>query len=69
MTRPEAELPAKLTAHPSVQAVLARRRSGDATSPPAVIDAAWLRELCRTAGADDAAVSLDHPARSVTRAL
>jgi epoxyqueuosine reductase len=27
-----------------------------------VIAAAWLRELCRTAGADDAAsVSLDHP--------
>lgn len=51
-------LPAKLTAHPSVQAVLARPR----TSPPTVIDAAWLRELCLAAGADDVAVvSLDHP--------
>ncbi|MCT9081637.1 DUF3533 domain-containing protein, partial [Streptomyces fulvoviolaceus] len=59
---PAPRLPAKLAAHPSVQAVLARRKAGDAVSPPAVIDAAWLRELCLTAGADDAAaVSLDHP--------
>ncbi|WP_201780079.1 hypothetical protein [Lentzea aerocolonigenes] len=51
-------LPAKLTAHPSVQAVLARPR----TTPPTVIDATWLRDLCLAAGADDAAVvSLDHP--------
>ncbi|RSM47404.1 (4Fe-4S)-binding protein [Amycolatopsis balhimycina DSM 5908] len=56
------KLPAKLAAHPSVRAVLARRRAGDAASPPAVIDAAWLRELCLAAGADDVgAVSLDHP--------
>jgi epoxyqueuosine reductase len=55
------KLPAKLAAHPSVQAVLARRRAGDVAGPPAVIDAAWLRTLCRAAGADDvAAVSLDH---------
>src|SRR3954471_4648373 len=55
-------LPAKLAAHPSVRAVLARRRAGDAVSPSAVIDATWLRELCLAAGADDAAaVSLDHP--------
>ena len=33
----------------------ARRRAGDAAGPPAVIDAAWLRELCVAAGADDAA--------------
>ncbi|MGY0063598.1 4Fe-4S binding protein [Streptomyces sp. LZ34] len=60
--RPDSELPAKLAAHPSVHAVLARRRAGDVASPPAVIDAAWLRELCLAAGADDAAaVSLDHP--------
>jgi ferredoxin len=59
---PGPRLPAKLAAHPSVQAVLARRRKGDAARPPAVIDAAWLRELCLAAGADDAAaVSLDHP--------
>ncbi|MFJ8002657.1 4Fe-4S binding protein [Streptomyces sp. NPDC096310] len=54
--------PAKLAAHPSVRAVLARRRAGGAVSPPAVIDATWLRELCLAAGADGAAaVSLDHP--------
>ncbi|NUP03861.1 MAG: epoxyqueuosine reductase [Nonomuraea sp.] len=55
-------LPAKLAAHPSVRAVLARRATGDAGRPPAVIDAGRLRELCLAAGADDvAAVSLDHP--------
>ncbi|MFE7841505.1 hypothetical protein ACFU53_37265 [Streptomyces sp. NPDC057474] len=55
-------LPAKLAAHPSVQAVLARRRTGGIARPSAVIDAEWLRELCLAAGADDAAsVSLDHP--------
>ncbi|WP_194910995.1 4Fe-4S binding protein [Catenulispora rubra] len=56
-------LPSKLAEHPSVQAVLARRDAEEAASnPPAVIDAAWLRELCLRAGADDAAaVSLDHP--------
>jgi epoxyqueuosine reductase len=55
------KLPAKLATHPSVQAVLAQRRAGEIATPPAVIDSAWLRELCLTAGADDAAaVSLDH---------
>ncbi len=55
-------LPAKLSAHPSVQAVLARRGTGDVVRPPTVIDGAWLREVCLAAGADDAAaVSLDHP--------
>ncbi|MFI6809076.1 hypothetical protein ACIBO6_29425 [Streptomyces luteogriseus] len=59
---PGSRLPAKLAAHPSVQALLARRGAGDTARPPAVIDAAWLRELCLAAGADDAAaVSLDHP--------
>jgi ferredoxin len=58
---PDPRLPAKLAAHPSVQAVLARRRTGAVANPPAVIDADWLRELCLAAGADDAAaVSLDH---------
>ena len=58
----EPKLPAKLAAHPSVQAVLARRTAGHLTVPTAVIDAAWLRESCLAAGADDAAaVSLDHP--------
>ncbi|SOE07369.1 4Fe-4S binding protein [Streptomyces sp. Ag109_G2-15] len=56
------KLAAKLAAHPSVQAVLARRQAGETVTPPSVIDAAWLRELCIAAGADDAAaVSLDHP--------
>ncbi|MFG2026572.1 hypothetical protein [Streptomyces sp. NPDC048825] len=54
-------LPAKLAGHPSVQAVLARRAAGGVASPPAVIDAAWLRELCLTAGADDAAASIEVP--------
>jgi ferredoxin len=62
-------LPAKLAAHPSVRAVLARREAGEIASPPAVIDAAWLRELCLAAGADDAAaVSLDHPGLAGERA-
>ncbi|MFC3996797.1 4Fe-4S binding protein [Nocardiopsis sediminis] len=61
--RTTARLPAKLAAHPSVQAVLARRETDqDAAGPPQVIDAARLRDLCLAAGADDAAaVSLDHP--------
>ncbi|WP_327695889.1 hypothetical protein [Streptomyces sp. NBC_00459] len=55
-------LPAKPAAHPSVQAVLARRGTGGIARPSAVIDTEWLRELCLAAGADDtAAVSVDHP--------
>lgn len=55
-------LPPKLAAHPSVQAVLARRNSDDLAGPPPVIEAGWLRDLCLEAGADDAAaVRLDHP--------
>lgn len=55
------KLPAKLAAHPSVQAVLARHHAGGVAGPPPVIDAVWLRELCLAAGADDAAaVSIDH---------
>jgi epoxyqueuosine reductase len=63
--QPRRPLPAKLAGHPSVRAVLARRESdGEAATgrPAPVLDAAWLRELCLAAGADDAAaVSLDHP--------
>ncbi|GGS53507.1 hypothetical protein [Streptomyces cinerochromogenes] len=57
------KLPASLAAHPSVRAVLARRADGGGTpAPPPVIDADWLRALCREAGAADAAaVRLDHP--------
>ncbi|SDY41999.1 4Fe-4S binding domain-containing protein [Amycolatopsis xylanica] len=51
-------LPKKLADHPSVRAVQAK----PAEKPSPVIDAAWLRELCLAAGADDAAaVPLDHP--------
>jgi hypothetical protein len=61
MPSTDSTLPAKLAADPSVQPVLARRRAGEVASPPAVIGAAWLRELCLAAGVDDAAaVSLDH---------
>jgi epoxyqueuosine reductase len=63
--QPRRPLPAKLADHPSVRTVLARRESdGEAVigRPAPVLDAAWLRELCLAAGADDAAaVSLDHP--------
>ena len=59
--RPESRpRPAGLAGHPSVRAVLSRRSGRPA--PPPVIDAAWLRDLCLDAGADDvAAVPLDHP--------
>ncbi len=54
--------PALPAAHPSVRAVLSRRRAGEAVGPPPVLDADWLRELCLATGADDvAAVGLDHP--------
>ncbi|WP_380284022.1 4Fe-4S binding protein [Kitasatospora purpeofusca] len=59
------KLPRRLAEHPSVRAVLAARAeagAGAADTPPPVIDADWLRELCLRAGADDAAaVGLDHP--------
>ncbi|KUN09773.1 (4Fe-4S)-binding protein [Streptomyces yokosukanensis] len=56
------KLPAKLSGHPSVRAVLAARSAGGRAAPPPVIDADRLRALCLEAGADDAAaVSLDHP--------
>lgn len=59
---PKKPLPARLAGHPSVRAVLAAREAEPRTAPPAVVDAAWLRELCLRAGADDAAaVSLGHP--------
>ncbi|WP_435156134.1 4Fe-4S binding protein [Amycolatopsis sacchari] len=51
------KLPSRLAAHPSVRAVQGRDKP-----EPGPIDAAWLREICLAAGADDvAAVSLDHP--------
>jgi ferredoxin len=54
-------LPKRLAEHRSVRAVLARRAEHP-QQPPTVIDAAWLREVCLAAGADDAAaVALEHP--------
>ncbi len=44
------KLPAKPANHPSVRAVLAKPRD----KPSPVIDAAWLKEICLAAGADDA---------------
>ncbi|MDT7772435.1 MAG: epoxyqueuosine reductase [Pseudonocardiales bacterium] len=55
--QPRRPLPAKLAGHPSVRAVLARRESdGEAATgrPAPVLDAAWPREFCLAAGADDA---------------
>ena len=44
---------AKLDAHPNVIEVRRRAAAGEVPAPPTVLDAAWLRELCRRAGADD----------------
>jgi Fe-S-cluster-containing hydrogenase component 2 len=44
---------AKLDAHPNVIEVRRRAAAGELPAPPAVLDAAWLRELCLRAGADD----------------
>ncbi|WP_185292683.1 epoxyqueuosine reductase [Mycolicibacterium litorale] len=52
------KLPARLAAHPTVQAVAARPRRR-----PGVVDAAWLREVCLRSGADDVAfASVGDPA-------
>jgi Fe-S-cluster-containing hydrogenase component 2 len=57
---PRPAIPARLAEHPSVRAVLADR--ADNPRPTGPVDAAWLREVCLAAGADDAAaVSVDHP--------
>lgn len=51
------EVPTRIADHPTVRAVRSRpRRTRD------VIDAAWLRQICLDAGADDVAfASVDHP--------
>ncbi len=66
-------LPARLSAHPSVRAVLARRSAATGDDAvrrrPGVIDAGWLREVALHAGADDvAAVPLDRPGLESERA-
>ncbi|HZN34326.1 MAG TPA: hypothetical protein VFB80_10925, partial [Pirellulaceae bacterium] len=49
----------KLADHPTVKAV----ESKAATPPPTVVDAQWLRQLCREAGADDVGlVDIGRPA-------
>ncbi|TFV61049.1 (4Fe-4S)-binding protein [Mycobacterium sp. PS03-16] len=51
------KLPAKLAAHPTVQAALARP-----PKRPGVLDAAWLRKICLEAGADDVGfAAVDNP--------
>ena len=42
--------PARIADHPTVRAVLARKRE-----QPGAVDAGWLREVCLAAGADDVA--------------
>jgi ferredoxin len=43
----------KLTDHPTVKAFYARAATDPAPAAPARLDADWLRQLCRDAGADD----------------
>jgi Fe-S-cluster-containing hydrogenase component 2 len=51
------KLPPHIAAHPTVQKMMGRK-----STPPGVIDAAWLRTLCLEAGADDVAfASVDNP--------
>ena len=51
------KLPARLADHPTVRKVASRK-----TEKPGVIDAAWLRQVCLEAGADDVAfASVDNP--------
>src|SRR5690242_990732 len=50
-------IPARLADHPTVRKVRSRP-----TRKPGVIDAAWLRQLCLDAGADDVAfASVENP--------
>src|SRR5690349_19481692 len=52
------KLPARLLDHPTVRAVRAR-----APRKPEVVDAAWLRQVCLDAGADDVGFArVDDPA-------
>lgn len=54
--------PIRQADHPAVRRALEARARGDTPSPPAVLDEAWLRELCLECGADDVGfVSLERP--------
>jgi hypothetical protein len=51
----------KLAEHPTVQRF--HETAASRPTPPAVLDAAWLRQLCLDCGADDAGlVEIIHPA-------
>jgi len=59
----------KLESHPNVIAVRRRAAEGLSISPPAELDAGWLRTLCLDAGADDVGfVELDRPGLEEERA-
>src|SRR4051812_44968058 len=61
------EPPMKLAEHPTVQRFQAG--ANQRTSPPNVLDADWLRQLCRDCGADDVGlVEIDRPALDDQRA-
>src|SRR5213594_5177878 len=53
----------KLADHPTVKAFYDKAAAESAPAPPAKLDAAWLRTLCREAGADDVGlVEISRPA-------
>src|SRR5215471_3090448 len=53
----------KLTDHPTVKAFYEKAAQAPAPSAPAKLDANWLRQLCRDAGADDVGlVEISRPA-------
>lgn len=54
--------------HPTVQKVLKRSSMKANTAAPEILDARWLRELCRELGADDVGfVEIDCPALAEER--
>src|SRR5712691_11956898 len=53
----------KLADHPTVKAFYERAAQAPAQSAPTKLDANWLRQLCREAGADDVGlVEISRPA-------
>ena len=53
----------KLADHPTVKAFYEKAAQAPAPSAPTTLDANWLRQLCRDAGADDAGlVEISRPA-------
>ena len=43
----------KLAEHPTVKRFYGERKAGSAQEAPSILDAAWLRQICLDAGADD----------------